>query len=511
MQKTIHLALALPGSGKTHKFLSAVSGLIKSGKKILYSVPTKPLANAIMGRLPSGLIATRIDSDSKTPVSTTRMLNDALAPGSGSNFIICQHATLHTCALEHMKDWMLVIDETPTILETPSYTFTKEQFDKINYIEVIDDRIQIKKGMRNSLIKEVSECSASMSDSHNTNASTVSKEVHDIFSALADEELVFYGIGKANDAEKFDNDSTSIAGTETVRIIRENDFFSRFTAASETHLLTATVQGGLFDYYVKKNGFHYSISLFQPGKRTKFPITRIYPMLTKNNKFSKSLAVAENETLPSVKNLNVMVNRVLEKIGDDTCLFFTHEWGQVFYDNRITVCKVDSRGIDSLKEHHNAMVAIHGNPTAPERRSLEYMAKKHGSSLAELTQAWKVTKKFEVTFQNVFRTGLRKTYLHDGSELTCEKDICLYVQDYETVDYLKQFLPTAIIDDSLAARYKTETRRGRRQHPNRPMMIRMIKARHTTEEIRKETGLSRKTICEERRLLGIPSKPKPLS
>jgi hypothetical protein len=507
-QKKIHLVLALPGSGKTQKFLAAAKGLIKSGAKILYSVPTKALANEIIARLPSGITATRIDSDNKTPVNTTRMLNDALVPTSGSNFIICQHATLHACSLQHLKDWTLVVDETPTILETPSYTFTKEQFEKINYIEVVDRRIQIKKGMRNSLLKEISECSASMSDSHRTNASTVSKPVHDIFSALADEDFVFHGLGKANDAEKADSDSTAIAGTETVRIIRENDFFRRFSATRETHLLTATVEGGLFDYYAKRNGFRYGESIFQPKKRTKFPVTRIYPMLTRNNTFSKSLAVAENESQPGIKNLNVMVARVLEKIGDDTCLFFTHEWGQVFYDSRIIICKVDSRGIDSLKEHHNAMVAIHGNPTAPERRSLEYIAKKHGSSLAELTQAWKVTKKFEVALQSVFRTGLRKTYLHDGSEFTCEKEICLYVQDYEAVDYLKRFLPTAIIDESLAACYKTEKKRGRRQHPNKPMMIRMINARHTTEEIRKETGLSRKTICEERRLLGIPSKPK---
>ena len=508
MQKTIHLALALPGSGKTHKFLSAANGLIKSGKKILYSVPTKALADEIMGRLPSGLTSTRIDSDIKTSVSTTRRLNDALAPDSGSNFIICQHATLHTCALEHMRDWMLVIDETPTILETPSYTFTKEQFEKINYIEVVDHRIQIIKGMRNSLIKELSECTASMSDSHSTNASTVSKPVHDIFSALVDDDVVFHGLGKSNDAEKFELDNTATTGTETVRLIREHDFFCRFSAASETHLLTATVEGGLFDYYAKMHGFRYIDSIFQPKKRTKFPRIRIYPILAKKTTFSKALAVTENVSLPGVKNLKAMVNRVLENTGGETCLLFTHEWGQAFYDSKIIVCKVDSRGIDSLKNHHNAMVAIHGNPTAPERRSLEYVAKKYGSSLAELTQAWKVTKKFEVTLQNVFRTGLRKTYVHDGSEVTCEKEICLYVQDYETIDYLTLFLPMAIIDESLAACYRTENKRGRRQHPNKPMMVRMIRARHTTEEIRKETGLSRKTICEARRLLGIPSKPK---
>jgi hypothetical protein len=506
MQKTIHLALALPGSGKTEKFLVAAKRLIKSGTKILYSVPTKALANEIIERLPSGITVTRIDSDIKTSVNTTKMLNDALAPTSEAKFIICQHATLLTCSLVHLRDWMLVMDETPTILDIPSYTFTKEQFEKIDFIEVVNLRVQIKNGMRDSLLKDTSEYRASISESHTTNASTVSNSVHDIYSALAHDDLVFHGLGNA-ESEKTSNGNT-IARTETVRIIRENDFFSRFSAASETHLLTATVEGSLFDYYAKRKGFRYIESMFQPKKRTKFPTIRIYPMLTKNDTFSKSLAVAENESQPGVTNLNLMVSRMLEKIGNDTCLFFTHEWGQVFYGSSIIVCKVDSRGIDSLKEHHNAMVAIHGNPTAPERRSLEYLAKKHGSSLAELTQAWKVTKKFEVTFQNVFRTGLRKTYVQDGSEITCEKEIGLFVQDYETLDFLKLFLPTAIIDESLVARYKTEKKRGRRQHPNKPMMIHMIKARYTTEEIRKETGLSRKTICEERRLLGIPSKPR---
>lgn len=36
----------------------------------------------------------------------------------------------------------------------------------------------------------------------------------------------------------------------------------------------------------------------------------------------------------------------------------------------------------------------------------------------------------------------------------------------------------------------------------------MIMARCTNEEIEKETGLSRKTICQERKLLGIPARPK---
>lgn len=511
-QKIIHLALALPGSGKTHKFLDTAQKLIDSGKKIIYSLPTKTLADEIMGRVPLGIAVTRIDSDTRTKVNTTRMLNDALAPTSGTTFIMCQHATLHTCSLEHLKDWILVIDETPEIFAPCSYTFTKDQFDKINYIEVVDHRIQIKKGMRDLLLNEVAECSASMSESHTTNASTVSKQVYDIFSALAKDDGVFYGLGKAGGAQKDENHNSQTNKTETVRIIRERDFFSHFLAASETHLLTATVDGGLFDYYAKLNEYTYATSIFTPVKRTEFPPIRIYPMLLKNTTFSKSIAVSENDSKPGIKNLKTMVDRVLEKLGKDTCLLFAHEWGQVYYDPRIVVCPFDSRGIDTLKGHNNAMVAIHGNPPAPELRSLEYMAEKHGTSLTKLKQAWKVTKKFEFTLQNVFRTGLRKMYSSNGLQIVSDQEVRFFVQDHETAEYLKMLhLPTAVIDESLAASYRVEKARGRRQHPKKPMMIRMIKARHTNDEIEKETGLSRKTICDERRLLGIPAKSKKTS
>lgn len=508
-QRKIYLALALPGCGKTHKFLTTIQKLINSGKKVVYSLPTKALANEVIGRIPSEIKVTRIDSDTKASTNTTRALNDALAPTSDISFIMCQHATLHTCSTAHLKYWILVIDETPEILDTYSYTFTKSQFEKINYIEVSNNRIRIKKGMQTSLLDDIKEYRSAISEAHTTNASTVSKQVHDIYSALAEGCEVFYGLGKTGETEANSNHNTQAEKTRTVRIIRENDFFSRFSAAGEIHLLTATVVSGLFDHYVKLNGYAYATSIFTPETRTSFPPIRIFPMLLKPTTFSKSIALAENDSQPGTNNLKAMIGLVLEKLDQDRCLLFAHEWGQTNNDPRVVVCPFDSRGIDTLKQHRNAMVFIHGNPPAPELRSLEYLAEKHNTSLSELRYAWKVTKKYEYTLQNVFRTGLRITHNPCKSKFETDKEICLFVQDYETAEYLKtQHLPTAVVDESLATNYRIGKPRGRRQHPKKTVMIQMIMARCTNEEIEKETGLSRKTICQERKLLGIPARPK---
>lgn len=202
-----------------------------------------------------------------------------------------------------------------------------------------------------------------------------------------------------------------------------------------------------------------------------------------------------------------MINCVKTYLGDNQCLFFTHKWAQTFYGSNIIVCDFDSRGIDTLKFCDHALVAIHGNPTPPERRSLEFLAASHSTRLSTLLKAWEVTYKFEITLQNVFRTSLRSMYRGDGTlNLNPENKVFLFVQDYATVQYLKCYLPEAIIDDTLAASYRDEKPRGRTSHPDRETMIRMIKEGFGTNEIMAETKLSRTTICKERSILGIPSK-----
>lgn len=501
IQKIINLALALPGNGKTHSFLCEAKNLISSGKKILCSLPTIPLADAVMQRLPSGLKATRIDSSTRSKANVARMLNDALMPNSGEVFVICQHATLHKCSTEHLKDWVLVVDETPAILSLKHHTFKLDQFSQIKYIECVDGKVRIKVGMRQVMLDELSSYNSSKSNASTKTASILSDDVHDIYDALLNEHPVF-----VDDSVQKDTSGQS-KNNRVIRIIREREFFARFAAAQETHLLTATVDGSLFDYYRKLNGHSYATSVFTPPTRSVFPSVRIFPMLLPGVSLSKSLANAESDSQPKVKNLSIMINRVKTYLGDNQCLLFTHKWAQSFYGSNIIVCDFDSRGIDTLKYCDHALVAIHGNPTPPERRSLEFLATSHSTRLSILLKAWEVTCKFEITLQNVFRTSLRSMYLGDGTlNLNPENKVSLFVQDHATVQYLKCHLPEAIIDDTLAASYRDAKPRGRTSHPDREAMVRMIKEGYGTNEIMAETNLSRTTICKERSILGIPSK-----
>lgn len=504
-QKTIHLARALPGSGKSHRFLHAVKNLLNSGKKILYALPTIPLANEIMQRLPSGLQATRVDVSTRTKANVARMLNDALMPNSGETFVICQHATLHKCSMEHLKDWVLVVDETPAVLSLKHHKFKIDQFSQIKYIDCTNGRLGIKTGMQQLVLNELQSYKSSKSNTSAKTASTLSDDVHDIYDALIKGYLVFVDYSANND------DSDQNKKNRTIRIIHERDFFARFAVAQETHVLTATVDGSLFDYYRKLNGYTYTTSVFSPPTRSVFPSIRIFPMLLPGATFSKSLANAESDSQPNIKNLSVMINRVKAYLSDNKCLLFTHLWAQNFYGSNITVCNFDSRGIDTLKYCHNVFVAVHGNPTPPERRSLEFLAKSHNTALSKLLKAWNVTYKLEVTLQNVFRTSLRCMYQDDGTmNLNPTNEVCLFVQDYGVVEYLKYYLPGAIIDESLAASYRQVKPKGRTSHPDREKMVRMIKAGCTNTQIETEIKISRTIICQERLILGIPSKRQKL-
>lgn len=501
IQKTIHLALALPGSGKTHNFLHTARKIINSGKKVLYALPTIPLADAIMERLPSDLQATRIDSSTRTKANVARMLNDALMPNSGETFVICQHATLYKCSMEHLKDWILVVDEIPAVLSLKHHTFKLDQFSQIKYIECVDGTVRIKVGMRQMILDELQTYKASKSTVSTKTASTLSDDVYDVYDALLNDYPVFYDDSVKKDASGHSKKNI------TIRIVHEREFFSRFAAAQETHLLTVAVDGSVFDYYSKLNNHVYATSVFTPPTRSVFPSIRIFPMLLRGVSFSKSLVNAESELQSNIKNLSVMINCVRTYLGDNQCLLFTHKWAQTFYGPNIIVCDYDSRGIDTLKFCDHAFVAIHGNPTPPERRSLEFLATSHGTRLSTLLKAWEITYKFEITLQNSFRTSLRSMYRADGTlNLNPENKVFLFVQDHATAEYLKHHLPGAIIDDTLAASYRDEKPRGRTSHPDRETMVRMIKEGFGTNEIMAETKLSRTTICKERSILGIPSK-----
>ncbi|MEX5685426.1 hypothetical protein [Pseudomonas silesiensis] len=80
------------------------------------------------------------------------------------------------------------------------------------------------------------------------------------------------------------------------------------------------------------------------------------------------------------------------------------------------------------------------------------------------------------------------------------------------MEYLKCYLPEAIVDERLAALYRQVKPKGRTSHPDREKMIRMIKAGYTNTQIEAEIKISRTIICQERLILGIPSKrPKQLA
>lgn len=485
--KIIYTAIAMPGIGKTKAALAAVPGMLSTGKKILYVVPTKPLADQVFNdasKLCSAIQPLKIDS--RNGVYAEATLNKMLNPDENKNFIICQHASFQRCSTSYLSAWTVIIDELPMPINLSDVTYDDTQIKRLDLIENISGQMKAKPNMQASIKNEVTTFNKANGTNNNRTDSTLAKSTHGIYQAILDKTPVFVDTNK-NKNEK--NHSIQDDQKTVIRIVEEYGFFERFHAAREVHLLSATLDGSLFDWFARANGFIYARSYLTPNNVDNNKIVTIYPTLSDENYCSRGVLDSLDVTSEEGHKVLYSITKLIDShLGEQQeCLMFAYDWGKQAYGDKFVQCKFDSRGLNHLSNVHNAFITFHGNPTPISRRSLEYLAKKYNRSIDELEKAWKFTHKLEPTLQDAFRTSLRKKEI--------DKPVNLYVQDTETAKFLQStYLPNAIIDQCLAKTYKVKKKPGPAPDPKKDRAIELLKSGMKQADVARAIGLTSMTI-----------------
>lgn len=483
MNKTINIALARPGTGKTWTACRMAREWITKGKKVLFVVPTKALASEVSIEL-SDCTPMRIESQDNDP--SIAKLNKYLNPVELTPLIVCQHAAFHRCNKKHLRHWTVIIDELPHPIKVCPTPIAKNQLAVLQHLEVdAENKLKIKDGCFRKVRKNIQnfEQSGKMA----TPVSLLSAEAYRICQAVLDKTDVYIS--------DYGRDKSLIYYTE------ESGFLQRFPCCKEVHLLSATWKGSLFEWFATAQGFVTKPSILTPNTSPEHKQNiKIMPLLTKNQCSKSVLESLSSSVNPKnenvqIRNIQVVANMVSKHVGlNDKCLVFAHDWAKLDDIDNLTMCKLDSRGLNHYTNQSNVLCLFHGNPLPTSIKAFEALAKKYSGCYKSLMAAWKYTNLYERTLQNAYRCSLR---ISDSLD-----DVCLYVQDESVADFLiRTYLPTAKIDRSLIKEYKTPKKRGPTGEIQKPAAIELLEAGFKPAMVAKQTGISIGKIYEYKREL----------
>ena len=270
-------------------------------------------------------------------------------------------------------------------------------------------------------------------------------------------------------------------------------FWDTLAEAEEVHVLAANIKGSLFDIFSKIHGFAQKKSRFTPDfEGYSCPIT-IYPIVQKNKIYTKSLALKSmtgldcqnHKGLRDGQAIDVMMKNALLKTSGKP-LLFKNGWAEFDWllPETITICSVDSRGLNQYMAETCAILLFGGNPSPSDKLALDYLSTKYSR---DFTQAFITTRLLEPSLQAVTRTAIR------DRENT--KPVKLFVQDERVANYLiSTHLQKAVIDWSLSENTpEFQDRRTIEDERKAPVMA-LLKEGKKIKEISKIINCHRNTI-----------------
>ncbi|WP_330216220.1 hypothetical protein [Pseudomonas sp. AM8] len=480
MNKTIHIALSRPGTGKTHNACRVVPQWLATGKQVLFVVPTISLADEVFKKL-CALGLTPLKIDSGDGVAAIATLNKSLDPTEANNLIVCQQAAFHQCRTNHLKNWIAIVDELPTPVRPQANKVKSSQLSALQYLDVgLCGRVTIKSGCTKKVEDELRAFNTNSNGAGPT--SLLSKDALQIYEAALARQEIF--ISNEDDSKY-----------SLVYFADEAGFFDRFKHCREVHLLTATWTGSLFEWFANAHGFNYQKSSLTPHKPSKHrkKIT-IYPMLT-SDQCSKSVLNSPykpenaNQVVETgTRNIQVIADLVSEIVDPGRqCLVFVQDWAKLDYKNNLIKCNMDSRGLNLWSHVHDALCMFHGNHVTIATKCLMQLAEKYNQSYESLRNAWTQTYLFDATLQNVYRCSLR--------DQTSTADVILYVQTYEVAEYLiNTYLEGAVIDMKYARTYRKLEAPGPKPEPGKSEAMRLLATGLKPAIVAKRTEISVNTI-----------------
>lgn len=428
--KIIHTALAAPGSGKTQAMIEKLPNYIKQGERVIIALPTRRLNGEILSRMKDfNLNPKVINSDEVHNKSVAKSIEGTLRNGN-ENLILVTHEGLKLTNPELLHGWTLVIDETPTPLTLHHDTLGDLEAQQVfRMTDINDNFLTIKPGMITEMKQRISTYKASKKNQ--SKASTLSGLEYKLFEALLSKQIVYIEEGLKTGKVVFH-----------FHTIIESNIFSHIRHAKETHILSATIEGGLFDLFSKRFGFQYKISPFTPAPFEYSCDITIYPMM--NGMWSKSQALKDdngkNYWLHWGEYNDLVIDKVLANAINNTpeedFLVISNSWTDFgpHYDipnkkSGIDYSSIDCRGLNIYKGKTAASLLFSGRPSPNDQKSLQILSEKYGINRSDLINAWIVTNKLDASLQAATRTAVR-----DSEN---KKPVFLYVQDLQVAEYLK--------------------------------------------------------------------------
>ncbi|WP_367372247.1 hypothetical protein [Pseudomonas lini] len=444
MSSIIHTALAAPGAGKTQTMIEKLPNYIKQGERVIIALPTRRLNGEILSRMKDlNLNPKVINSDEIHNKSVSKSIEGTLRNGN-ENLILVTHEGLKLTNPELLQGWILIIDETPAPLKLHHDTLGVLEAQQVfRMTDINDNFLTIKPGMITEMKQRVTTYKASKKDQ--SKASTLSGLEHKLFEALLSEQIIYIeeGLKKGKVVFHF-------------HTIIESNIYSHIKHAKETHILSATMEGGLFDLFSKKLGFQYKPSPFTPATFEYNCEITIFPMM--DGMWSKTQAL-KNESgdhywfhlaMRDCQMIDRVLANAINNTPEEDFLVISNSWADFgpHYDipnkkSGIDYSTIDCRGLNTYKGKTAASLLFSGRPSPNDQKSFQILSEKHGISRSDLINAWIVTNKLDASLQAATRTAVR--------DRENKKPVFLYVQDLQVAEYLKKtHMKNAIINTSLA-------------------------------------------------------------
>lgn len=465
--KPIYTAIAAPGAGKTEALLNSLPALQEAGRRVVLALPTLVLIDHIAQRASSIDIPFRI-VDSRGGELVAPELESALREKRAS-IIICTQEAIRRVQHSLLREWILIIDEVPKVVDYPDYALNPTELSRVlDYTKEASGQLWIKEEFKQDVRDQVS---TNRADSLGIDCSTLGTSAAHIFRLLLSGVAVFI-------------DQPQEDGIRHVRAVEEFlDWWSILSQADEVHVLAANIANGEFEVFAKLHGFTFKASVFTPEARQYTSPVTIYPIMPKEQNFSKRKMTANHG---DSKLYDLALGIILKKT-DTKPLLFANKWGHPKQKSQVQQVPMDCRGLNGYDSATEAILMFGGNPSPSDYSGLEYLSNKYGQDLQVMQTAFVTTRLLEPSLQAVTRTAIRR--------MDNTRPIALFVQDDRVVRYLMEsYLPDAVIDWSVSEKIPVKPDGRNKLHPERHNALALYQDKVAIKEIARRASVSPKTI-----------------
>lgn len=392
MSRTLYVADALPGAGKTQAFIDKLDP--NKATKYLYAVPTKVLNNELVERIGGRYRVLPINSDSYEGVA--QRADEALSEPD-PKIVIVTHETLSKIDAAMLHDWVVVIDEAPTVSDCRTMNIGATAYEDIlsKYLDAGDeaDEVTINLGMVRDATYIYCE------ERTNRGMQTIAE----CLGALLD------GRSKVYISEFFNQKKSR--PEHRIRIVRYKDYLPVYLHASEVHILGAKVRNSLAIKHAEANGYALARSRYAPDAKPYPSRNTIFPLVGGEH-ISKTMLLTKGDgTLATRWEQGVfgekLLDSVVDVVEDRPAVVTKMSWCGYDFPDHYQVIPFDSRGLNDYRDYDVSVCLFHGNPEPWEARNQVDMARMMRMDARVVDEALRYERYHSTILQASTRTSIR--------------------------------------------------------------------------------------------------------